>query len=94
MQAAVEHLLQELAGVRTGRASPTLLSGIAVGAGAHGDAAPLPHIATVVLRGARTLVATPHVPAAAPAIMAALRSGHLELNPRQEGGDIIVPVPE
>jgi ribosome recycling factor len=93
MAQAVEHLRHELAGVRTGRASPTLLDGLTVH-GPHGDASPLSHVATVVLRGARTLVVTPHDPASAPAILSVLRAGALDLNARQEGPDIIVPVPE
>lgn len=57
MDAAVEHLLHELTGVRTGRASPALLENLQITA-YGGERTALSHLAMVVARGPRTLCVT------------------------------------
>jgi ribosome recycling factor len=102
MARALDHLRAELAGLRTGRASPGMLDHLAV-PGAYGDdgggsgsghAPPLRALAATTARDAHTLVVTPFDPATLPALEAALRDGPLSLNPqRSPGGELVVPVP-
>lgn len=89
---AVEHFYHELSGLRTGRASPTLLDSIMVDF--HGERTNLSHVATVVLKGTRTLSVTVYDRLMAPEVLAAIRDSPLQLQPREEGGQILVPVPE
>lgn len=53
MQAAIEHLQHELAGVRTGRANPGLLENLMVDA--HGEKIPLKACGSVTVRGPQLL---------------------------------------
>lgn len=92
MHQSVEHYYHELAGLRTGRASPTLLDGIMVDI--HGDKMNLPHVATVVMKGTRTLAVTVYDRDNTSAVSTAIRASPLELQVREEGGQLIVPVPE
>ena len=52
-----EHLVRELAGVRTGRASPSLLDGVK--AEAYGARTPLAQLANISIEDARTLRVIP-----------------------------------
>jgi ribosome recycling factor len=88
----MEHYFHELAGLRTGRASPTLLDGILVDV--NGDKINLPHLATVVMKGSRTLAVTVYDRDTTQAVAAAIRVPPLELQVREEGGQLIVPIPE
>eukprot|EP00892_Ulva_mutabilis_P008201 jgi/Ulvmu1/5753/UM025_0007.1 len=92
MELAVEHFYHELSGVRTGRASPTLLDSVMVDF--HGERTNLSHFATVVLKRARMLAVTIYDKDMAPEVLAAIRESPLQLQPREEGGEILVPVPE
>lgn len=92
MDLAVEHFYHELSGVRTGRASPSLLDSVMVDF--HGEKTNLSHVATVVLKSTRTLSVTVYDKAMAPEVLAAIRESPLQLHPREEGGQILVPVPE
>jgi ribosome recycling factor len=92
MHKALEHCYHELAGVRTGRVSPTLLDGVMVNV--HGDKVSLAHLATVVMKGTRTLGVTVYDRDSTPQVLAAIRDSPLQLQPREEGGQVIVPIPE
>ena len=92
MQQAVERTYHELSGVRTGRASPTLLDSIAVDA--YGERTALHHLATITMRGPRTIGVTVYDKGLSAAVVEAVRQSPLQLHPRQEGGDVLVPVPE
>ena len=100
MARALDHLRAELAGLRTGRASPGMLDHLAV-PGAYGDdgsggghAPPLRALAATTARDAHTLIVTPFDPATLPALEAALRDGPLALQPqRSAAGELIAPVP-
>ena len=104
MGRAVDHLRAELAGLRTGRASPGMLDHLPVpGAYGGGDgeggsspahAPPLRALAATTARDAHTLVVTPFDPSTLAALEAALRDGPLSLNPTRSGdGELVVPVP-
>ena len=91
MDGAVEHLYHELTAVRTGRASAALLDSLQVDA--YGEKQPLLNVATVLAKGPRTLQVTVFDNDATAAVMEAVRASPLQLEPRLESGDIIVPVP-
>jgi hypothetical protein len=92
MDHVVEHLYHELTAVRTGRASPALLDSVNVDA--FGDKQNLSHVATIIMRGPRTLVVTVYDHDTTASVLEAIRSSPLQLSPRLEGGEIIVNVPE
>jgi ribosome recycling factor len=92
MVQSLEHYFHELAGLRTGRVSPTLLDGIMVDV--HGDKTNLSHLATVVMKGTRSLAVTVYDRDTTQAVAAAIRASPLELQAREEGGQLIVPIPE
>jgi ribosome recycling factor len=92
MQQAVERCHHELTAVRTGRASPGLLDSVTVDA--YGDKASLQHVATATMRGPRTIGVTVFDKGLTASVVEAIRASPLQLTPRQEGGDILVPVPE
>lgn len=60
----------------------------------HGEKTNLSHVATVVLKSTRTLSVTVYDKVMAPQVLAAIRQSPLQLQPRDEGGQILVPVPE
>lgn len=92
--AAIDRLRRELAGLRTGRASPAMLDTVTVKLDAGGGHAPLKGVASVAARDAATLIVTPFDSSAAAAVAAGVRASPLGLDPRVEGGEIIVPVPK
>jgi hypothetical protein len=92
MQATMDHLYHEMAGIRTGRVTTSLLDAVQVEA--YGDKQSLPHVATVVVRGTRSLGVAVYDANNTTAVMEAIRQSPLGLEPRKEGVDIIVPVPE
>lgn len=92
MEQCVEHFYHELTGIRTGRASPSLLESIQVAA--YGERTGLSHVATVTARGPRVLAVAVYDSNLAPAVVQAIRDSPLGLNPSHEGTDIVVPVPE
>jgi ribosome recycling factor len=92
MQAALEHLYHELAGIRTGRVTTTLLDAVQVEA--YGVKQIVPQVATVVVRGPRSLGLAVHDANNTAAVMEGIRRSPLGLEPRKEGGEIIVPIPE
>ena len=92
MEQAVERVRHELAAIRTSRPSPALLDSVTVDA--YGDRAALSHIATVTMRGPRTIAVAVYDPGLKGAVAEAIRTSPLQLSPRQEGGEVLVPVPE
>ena len=92
MHTALEHLYHELTGVRTGRASTAMLETINVEV--YGERQSLTHVATVLMRGPRTLAVTVYDVGNVGPVMEAIRTSPLQLDPRLERGEIVVPVPE
>lgn len=60
MQQAVDHLVHELAGIRTGRANPGLIENLLVDA--HGDHIPVKACGTVTVRNPQLLAVTLYDP--------------------------------
>lgn len=92
MQAAVEHFVDELRKLRTGRAHSSMLDGVVVQA--YGTPMPLNQVANVTAPEAQLLQITPFDPNNIQAISAAIRDNpSLGLNPSDDGRVVRVPIP-
>ncbi len=91
MKKAIESFEKELARVRTGRATPTLLDGIRVDY--YGSVMPISQLATVAVPEARQLTVTPWDVNALAAIEKAILKSDLGLTPSNDGKIIRVNVP-
>ncbi len=91
MEKALENSKRDLGGIRTGKASPSLLDTVRVDA--YGQHMPLPQVASVSAPDARMLTVTPWDKGLAHAIEKAIRDSDLGLNPSSRGGAIRVPLP-
>lgn len=91
MDATVEHVRHELAGVRTGRASVTILDGVQVDA--YGSRMPLNQLAGLSVPEPSLIVAQPFDPSQLGAIEKAIRSADLGLNPSNDGKVVRIPIP-
>jgi ribosome recycling factor len=92
MQKSIGSLRDELAGLRTGRASASLLEPITVDA--YGSRMPLNQLATVTVPESRMLSVQVWDRSLAGAVEKAIRDSGLGLNPAGEGAVIRVPLPE
>lgn len=92
MQKSVESMKGDLAGLRTGRASASLLEPIQVDA--YGSMMPLNQVATVTVPEPRMLSVQVWDRSMANAVEKAIRESSLGLNPMGEGQIIRVPLPE
>lgn len=91
MAAATEHVRHELAGVRTGRASVTILDGVHVEA--YGSKMPLNQLAGLSIPEPTLIVAQPFDPSLLGAIERAIRASDLGLNPANDGKVVRIPLP-
>src|SRR6266481_1057907 len=91
MKAALDHLQHEFAGVRTGRASVTILDGVHVDA--YGSKLPLNQVAGLSIPEPALIVAQPFDPSQLGAIEKAIRASDLGLNPSNDGRVIRIPIP-
>ena len=91
MHAAIEHVRHELAGVRSGRASVTILDGVHVEA--YGARMPLNQLAGLSVPEPSLIVAQPFDPSQLGAIEKAVRASDLGLNPSNDGKVIRIPIP-
>jgi ribosome recycling factor len=91
MLASVDSLKRELAGIRTGRASPALVEHIKVDYA--GVPTPLRHIAGISVSGASLLVIQPWDPASLQSIEKAILKSNLGLTPSTDGNIIRLNIP-
>jgi ribosome recycling factor len=91
MDAAIEHLRHELAGVRTGRASVTILDSVHVEA--YGSKMPLNQVAGLSVPEPTLIVAQPFDPSQLGPIEKAIRASDLGLNPTNDGKVVRIPIP-
>jgi ribosome recycling factor len=91
MDVAVEHVRRELSGVRTGRASISLLDSVHVEA--WGALMPLNQVATLSVPESTLIVAQPFDPSQMGAIEKAIRAANLGLNPANDGKVVRIPLP-
>lgn len=87
----IEHFQADLGSVRTGRASPSLLSTVQVES--YGSLIPLEHLASVGVSDARTLTVTPWDKGQLPAIEKAIQAANLGFNPSNDGTVIRIALP-
>lgn len=92
MQGALDVLKREYGGLRTGRASTSLLDPIQVDA--YGSQMPLNQVATVSVPEARLITVQVWDKSMTKAVETAIRDGGLGLNPMSDGQLVRVPIPE
>jgi len=92
MKKSIDSMKTDLAGLRTGRASASLLEPIMVDA--YGSMMPLNQVATVSVPEPRMLSVQVWDRSMAAAVDKAIRESSLGLNPMAEGQIIRVPLPE
>jgi ribosome recycling factor len=91
MDGAIEHLRRELAGLRSGRASVTLLDPVQVEA--YGSLMPLNQVASLSIPEPTLIVAQPFDPSLMSAIERGIQKSNLGLNPASDGKVVRIPVP-
>jgi ribosome recycling factor len=92
MAGALESLRKDLAGLRTGRASISLLEPITVDV--YGAQMPLNQVGTIGVPEPRMLTVTVWDRSAVKSVEKAIRDSGLGLNPQTEGQTVRVPLPE
>ena len=92
MEGAIEVLKEEYGGLRTGRASASMLEPVVVDV--YGSKMPLNQVGTVNVPEPRLLTVSVWDASAVKAVEKAIRDSGLGLNPQPEGSVIRVPVPE
>jgi ribosome recycling factor len=92
MEKAVLVAKEDLATVRTGRASPAMFSKISVNY--YGSATPLTQLASVTVPEARMAVIKPYDPSQLRAMEKAIRDSDLGVNPTNDGMVIRVVIPQ
>ena len=91
MDGQLEHVKREFGGVRTGRASVTILDTVHVEA--YGSNVPLNQVASLSIPEPTLIVAQPFDPSLMGTIEKAIRSANLGLNPTNDGKVVRIPLP-
>jgi ribosome recycling factor len=91
MHTSVETVLRELATMRTGRASLSMLDGIRVDY--YGNPTPLNQVGNLGTPDPTLITLQPWDPSLLPAIEKAIRTSDLDLNPQNDGKIIRIPIP-
>ena len=91
MDAAIEHVRKELGGLRTGRASVSLLDPVLVEA--YGTTMPLNQVASLSIPEPTLIVAQPFDPTLMGAIERGVQKANLGLNPASDGKVVRIPIP-
>lgn len=92
MEGAVNSLSNDLAGLRTGRASTTLLDPIQVEA--YGQSLPINQVGTVTVPESRMVAVQIWDKGMVAAVEKAIRESDLGLNPIVDGTNLRIPLPE
>jgi len=92
MKKTIESLKKIFAGIRTGRASPSLLDHIMVEY--YGTMVPLKQLANVGVPEPRLIVVTPYDKNSVKDVEKAIQKSDLGLNPNTEGGVIRLNIPQ
>ena len=91
MDGSIERVRREMAGVRTGRATVSLLDGIQVEA--YGSKMPINQVASLSVPEPALIVAQPFDPSVIKEIEKAIRASDLGLNPANDGKVVRIPIP-
>jgi ribosome recycling factor len=92
MKKTLELLVHELAGIRTGKASPAILDIIRVNY--YGQQVPVKQVANISVPDARTITIQPWDRSQIGEIEKAIQASDLGLNPQNDGGTIRLPIPQ
>ncbi len=92
MQKAIEHFLEELLGVRSGRAAPSLIEGVKLSV--YGQTMTIKELASVSAPEPRLLLVQPWDPNNSEPIAKAIRDSGMSFNPQIENNLIRVAVPQ
>lgn len=92
MEGALEALRKEFTGLRTGRASSSLLEPVRVDA--YGSHTPLTQVATISVPEPRLITVQVWDRSMVKAVEKAIRESGLGLNPQSEGQTLRIPLPE
>ena len=92
MEATLEHLKRDLAGLRTGRASLALLDNIKVDY--YGNPSPLKQVANLAVPESRLITIQPWEPSLIKEIEKAIVNSGLGLTPSDDGKLIRIPIPQ
>jgi ribosome recycling factor len=91
MDSQIDHVKRELGGVRTGRASVTILDSVHVEA--YGSNMPLNQVASLSIPEPTMIIAQPFDPTLMGTIEKAVRNSNLGLNPTNDGKVVRIPLP-
>ena len=91
MKKSVEAIREEMAKIRTGRASTAILDHLRIEY--YGNPTPLNQVASVSVADARTLTVTPWDKSIVPTVEKAILESDLGLNPATAGEVIRIPIP-
>lgn len=91
MDSAIEHARKELSGLRSGRATVSLLDPVHVEA--YGAVLPLNQVASLSVPEANLIVAQPFDPSLMTAIERGIQKANLGLNPASDGKVLRIPIP-
>ena len=91
MDAAIERVRRDMAGVRTGRATVSLLDNVQVAA--YGSKMPINQVASLSVPEPALIVAQPFDPSVIKELEKAIRSSDLGLNPANDGKVVRIPIP-
>lgn len=92
MEGALDNLKNEFAGLRTGRASASMLEPVVVDM--YGSKMPMNQVGNITVPESRLLTVQVWDASAVAAVEKAIRESGLGLNPQTEGSTIRVPIPE
>ncbi|MBP6084986.1 ribosome recycling factor [Candidatus Gracilibacteria bacterium] len=92
VQAATDHLKSEFTQVQAGRASTALVENLMVES--YGSMMPLKSVATITTPDASTVSIQPWDKGLASAIEKAIQLSPLGLNPQNNGGVVLLPIPK
>ena len=91
MDAGIERVRRDMAGVRTGRATVGLLEGVHVEA--YGSKVPINQVATLSVPEPSMIIAQPFDPSLLKAIEKGITASDLGLNPANDGKIVRIPIP-
>ena len=91
MDAAIDRVRRDMASVRTGRATVSLLDNVQVEA--YGSKVPINQVASLSVPEPALIVAQPFDPSVIKELEKAIRSSDLGLNPANDGKVVRIPIP-
>lgn len=94
MDEAVEHMTTDFAGVRTGKASPSLVDNMDVFVASYGTSMKLKSLAVVSTPDARSILIQPFDPSTLNDIKKAIAESRLNITPIIDARSVRLPIPE